>query len=105
MPSTRYGEIAPRVKEICRRYGLPYNSGPLHKQLAIVHRTIIRLAFPGGKPRPKPGPYRGDDVAQPSTNGHGSSNDSTGPTGSGPEQETDGVRFSMPSDGKGAEGS
>jgi len=25
----------------------------------MVHRTIIRLAFPGGKPRPKPGPYRG----------------------------------------------
>jgi linoleoyl-CoA desaturase len=59
MPSTRYGEIAPRVREICERYELPYNSGPLGKQLGMVHRTIIRLAFPGGKPRPKPGPYRG----------------------------------------------
>jgi NADPH-dependent stearoyl-CoA 9-desaturase len=59
MPSTRYGEIAPRVREICERYGLPYNTGPLSKQLGMVHRTIIRLAFPGGKPRPKPGPYRG----------------------------------------------
>ena len=59
MPSTRYGEIAPRVREICEQYDLPYNTGPLHKQLGTVHRTIIRLAFPGGKPRPKPGPYRG----------------------------------------------
>src|SRR5947209_3924880 len=62
MPSTRYGEIAPRVREICKRYELPYNTGPLHKQLGMVHRTIIRLAFPGGKPRPKPGPYRGETV-------------------------------------------
>jgi fatty acid desaturase len=58
MPSSRYAEIAPRVRDICRRYGLPYNTGPLHKQLGTVHRTILRLAFPGGKPRPKPGAYR-----------------------------------------------
>jgi NADPH-dependent stearoyl-CoA 9-desaturase len=58
MPSSRYAEIAPRVRDICRRYGLPYNTGPLHKQLGTVHRTILRLAFPGGKPRRKPGPYR-----------------------------------------------
>jgi linoleoyl-CoA desaturase len=25
-----------------------------------VQRTILRLAFPGGTPRPKPGPFRGD---------------------------------------------
>src|SRR3712207_5546989 len=62
MPSTRYGEIAPRVREICQEYGLPYNTGPLRKQLWTVHRTIARLAFPGGKPRPKPGPYQGDMV-------------------------------------------
>src|SRR4051812_42927767 len=62
MPSTRYGEIAPKVREICERYGLPYNTGPLYKQLGMVHRTILRLAFPGGKPRPKPGPYRGEKV-------------------------------------------
>jgi fatty acid desaturase len=60
MPSTRYAEIAPRVREICERYGLPYNSGPFLKQLGMVQRTILRLAFPGGKPRPKPGPYRGE---------------------------------------------
>ena len=59
MPSTRYGEIAPKVREICVRYGLPYNSGPFHQQLGMVQRTIIRLAFPGGKQRTKPGAYDG----------------------------------------------
>ena len=59
MPSTRYGEIAPKVREICERYDLPYNTGPFHQQLGMVQRTIIRLALPGGKPRPKPGGYKG----------------------------------------------
>ena len=57
MPSSRYNEIAPRVKEICRRYGLPYNTGPFSKQWGSVQRTLIRLAFPGGKTRPKAPPY------------------------------------------------
>ena len=58
MPSSRYAQIAPRVREICERYDLPYNTGPFLKQWGSVQRTILRLAFPGGKPRPKPGPYR-----------------------------------------------
>ena len=62
MPSSRYAEIAPKVRAICEEYGLPYNTGPLHKQLGGVHRTILRLAFPGGKARPKPGPYTGPRV-------------------------------------------
>ena len=60
MPSSRYGEIAPRVRDLCKRYGLPYNTGPLSKQWGKVQRTILRLAFPGGKPRPKPGPWTGE---------------------------------------------
>jgi fatty acid desaturase len=59
MPSTRYGEIAPKVREICERYELPYNTGPFSQQWGMVMRTIARLAFPGGEPRPKPGPYKG----------------------------------------------
>jgi NADPH-dependent stearoyl-CoA 9-desaturase len=54
MPSSRYAEVAPRVREVCERYGLPYNTGPLRKQLGSVHRTILRLALPGGRPRAKP---------------------------------------------------
>jgi NADPH-dependent stearoyl-CoA 9-desaturase len=61
LPSTRYAEIAPQVKQICERYGLPYNSGPFAQQLGMVQRTILRLAFPGGEARPKPGPYRGEN--------------------------------------------
>jgi NADPH-dependent stearoyl-CoA 9-desaturase len=98
MPSTRYAEIAPRVKEICERYDLPYNSGPLSRQLGMVHRTILRLAFPGGKPRPKPGPYRGVDAAERSANGHRGRSEPPGPDGSGPEQRSEGVRVSMPSE-------
>ncbi|HSS04070.1 MAG TPA: acyl-CoA desaturase [Solirubrobacterales bacterium] len=62
LPSTRYAEIAPQVKDICERYGLPYNSGPFMQQLGMVQRTILRLALPGGKQRPKPGPYRAPEV-------------------------------------------
>jgi NADPH-dependent stearoyl-CoA 9-desaturase len=62
MPSSRYAEIAPRVRAVCERYELPYNTGPFHKQLGTVHRTILRLAFPGGRVRPKPGPYRAPAV-------------------------------------------
>ena len=61
LPSTRYAEIAPQVKQVCERYGLPYNSGPFAQQLGMVQRTILRLALPGGTARPKPGPYRGED--------------------------------------------
>ena len=95
MPSTRYAEIAPQVKGICERYELPYNSGPLSRQLGMVHRTILRLAFPGGKPRPKPGPYQGDD-AEHSVNGN--RRRAPGPEGAGPEQSDEGVRVSVPKD-------
>ncbi len=96
MPSTRYAEIAPRVKDICERYDLPYNTGPFFKQIGQVQRTILRLALPGGKPRPKPGPYRGDDTEPAVQNGH--VNGHKGTNGSGPEQPSDGVRVSMPDD-------
>jgi linoleoyl-CoA desaturase len=95
MPSTRYAEIAPRVKAICEEYELPYNSGPLLQQWWMVHRTILRLAFPGGKPRPKPGPYRASDpdaVEAPPPRDPGP----TGPEGSGPEQPDHGVRVDVP---------
>ncbi len=51
MPSSRYAEVAPQVREVCERHGLPYNSGRLGRQLGSVQRTILRLAFPGGRKR------------------------------------------------------
>jgi fatty acid desaturase len=50
VPSNRYQEIAPRVREICERYGLPYTSGPIYRQYAQVLVKIARYAFPGGGP-------------------------------------------------------
>ncbi len=60
------------MKEICERYGLPYNTGPFSKQLGSVQRTLLRMALPGGSPRPKPGPWR-EPAAPPDAtqNGHG----------------------------------
>jgi linoleoyl-CoA desaturase len=46
MPARRYAEIAPEVQEICRRYGIPYNSGSLPEQFASVVRKIVKLALP-----------------------------------------------------------
>jgi fatty acid desaturase len=46
IPSNRYSEIAPRVREICERYGLRYTTGPLRKQYATVLRKINRYALP-----------------------------------------------------------
>jgi fatty acid desaturase len=47
IPAHRYAEMAPVVQEICERYGLPYNTGPLHKQFGSVVRKIVRLSLPG----------------------------------------------------------
>jgi linoleoyl-CoA desaturase len=51
VPSNHYARIAPRVQEICERYGLPYTAGPLTTQYAKVVRKIFRLALPGGGPK------------------------------------------------------
>jgi linoleoyl-CoA desaturase len=46
LPSHRYPEIAPRVRALCARYGLPYNTGSFARQLGTTLRTIVRLALP-----------------------------------------------------------
>jgi fatty acid desaturase len=48
LPARRYPEVAGEVREICERYGLPYNTGSLGKQLWSVARKICRYALPGG---------------------------------------------------------
>jgi fatty acid desaturase len=49
IPARRYPEIAVEVQEICTRYGLQYNKGPLHKQLGSVAVKIFKLALPPRK--------------------------------------------------------
>ena len=34
------------MRAICERYGLPYNTGPLHRQFGSVVKKIARLALP-----------------------------------------------------------
>lgn len=55
LPSSRYASLAPRVREICARYGLPYHSGRLGPQYRSVARKVLRLSFPGGR-RAAPAP-------------------------------------------------
>jgi hypothetical protein len=100
MPASRYSEIAPKIKDICERYELPYNTGRFSKQWFMVHRTIFRLAFPGGKPRPKPGPYHAEERPTPR---HASSEASrfrervpAEHPAAGPEHESTGVEVEPP---------
>ncbi|GAA2593213.1 acyl-CoA desaturase [Dactylosporangium fulvum] len=49
LPSNRYAEIAPKVRDLCERFGLRYNTGSLAHQSASVWKTIFRLALPNQK--------------------------------------------------------
>jgi NADPH-dependent stearoyl-CoA 9-desaturase len=46
IPAHRLSEISVEVREICQRYGVPYNTGPLHRQFGTVVRKIGKLALP-----------------------------------------------------------
>jgi fatty acid desaturase len=72
MPSNRYAQIAPKVRELCERYHLPYTSGPLHRQYADVLATIVRLALPGGAPA--------SPADQPAAHAQSDPHPTTGPT-------------------------
>jgi NADPH-dependent stearoyl-CoA 9-desaturase len=52
IPAHRYAEISVEVREACERYGIPYNTGPLHKQFGSVVRKIVRLALPERRKTP-----------------------------------------------------
>ncbi|MGQ4619529.1 fatty acid desaturase [Nocardia sp. R7R-8] len=46
LPASRYPELAPTVRALCEKYGLPYNTGPLGKQIGSVWKKIFKLALP-----------------------------------------------------------
>jgi len=46
MPAPRYAEIAPRVQDICRRYGIHYNSAGFWSQYGSVLKRIFVHAWP-----------------------------------------------------------
>jgi fatty acid desaturase len=51
IPARRYQQIAPQVREICQRYGIPYNTGRLSRQFGSVIAKIFRFALPSRKSR------------------------------------------------------
>jgi len=46
LPSNRYGDMSVKVRELCDKYGIPYTTGPLHRQYGQVLRTIMKLSLP-----------------------------------------------------------
>ena len=46
LPSNRYAEISVRVREICKRYEIPYTTGPFLVQYAQTLRTMLKLSLP-----------------------------------------------------------
>ena len=46
MPSNRYAEVAPKIREIMDRHDLPYVTGPIWKQAASVYAKVVRLSLP-----------------------------------------------------------
>ena len=51
VPANRYVEMAPHVRDICARYGLPYHTGSMRKQFGQVVWRILRHSLPS-KPAP-----------------------------------------------------
>jgi NADPH-dependent stearoyl-CoA 9-desaturase len=46
LPSNRYAEIAPRIRDICERYGLSYTTGSLPRQVLSAWTQVVRLSLP-----------------------------------------------------------
>jgi linoleoyl-CoA desaturase len=48
LPSNRYYEIAPKVRDLFQRHGLTYHVAPLPKQVASAWHKVLRLSLPNG---------------------------------------------------------
>jgi linoleoyl-CoA desaturase len=46
LPSNRYAEIAPKVRDLFERYGLTYVSGSLARQVGSAWTKVFRLSLP-----------------------------------------------------------
>lgn len=51
LPSNRYPLVAPKVEDICQRYGVPYNAAGFTRQLGTTLLQLLRLTFPSPRPR------------------------------------------------------
>jgi linoleoyl-CoA desaturase len=48
LPSNRYAEIAPKVRDLFERYGLRYHTASLPRQVASAWHKVLRLSLPNG---------------------------------------------------------
>ncbi|WP_404829192.1 fatty acid desaturase family protein [Streptomyces albicerus] len=46
LPSNRYAELAPRIREVCARHGIAYVTGPLWRQYSSMWGRVLRHAVP-----------------------------------------------------------
>lgn len=52
LPAHRYQEIAPEVRAICEKYGLPYNTGKFFRQQRSTWKRIASLSLPSRATQP-----------------------------------------------------
>jgi linoleoyl-CoA desaturase len=50
MPSNRYAEVAPRIREMMARHGLTYTTGSLPQQVLSAWKQVVRLSLPNDVP-------------------------------------------------------
>jgi linoleoyl-CoA desaturase len=71
LPSNRYAQISTKVQDLCKRYDIPYTTGPLWKQYGQTFRTIMKLSLPNRRTSDNPAPLsprkrrRLDDAERP----------------------------------------
>jgi linoleoyl-CoA desaturase len=56
LPSNRYAQISTKVQDLCKRYDIPYTTGPLWKQYGQTFRTIMKLSLPNKRTEDNPAP-------------------------------------------------
>ncbi|MEO9321928.1 acyl-CoA desaturase [Nocardioides sp. C4-1] len=48
LPSNRYAEVAPKVRDLFDKYDLNYHAAPLPQQVASAWHRVVRLSLPNG---------------------------------------------------------
>ncbi|WP_232678457.1 acyl-CoA desaturase [Nocardioides sp. R-C-SC26] len=48
LPSNRYVEVAPQVREVFEKYGLNYHTAPMPQQVYSAWHKVVRLSLPNG---------------------------------------------------------
>jgi fatty acid desaturase len=64
LPAHRYAEIAPEVRAICKKFGLPYNTGSFASQTLSTWKRIAKLSLPPRKSRKAKPQAAANDVTQ-----------------------------------------